>query len=151
MSFGKLSLSKIRTKIRTKFFPLYIAPVHSAGVYVYDQHSRINCCVAEYFLAKLRWCLSEQVCQGSQVCSALAFQRTGYCAIIDKNLPYLYLYMHVYKRMGVFAQESACLLTPTRGCTCVGNKYGLRPFFRFPYIRLFQLSFITIIYFQNIS
>ena len=57
------------------------------GVHVYEQHSRINCCVAECFVAKLRWCLTEQVCQGSKVWSALAIQRTGYCAKIYKNLP----------------------------------------------------------------
>ena len=56
------------------------------GVYVYDQPSRINCCVAECLLAKLRWCLIEQVCQGSKVWSALAFQRTGYCAKMYKTL-----------------------------------------------------------------
>ena len=57
------------------------------GVYVYEQPSRINCCVAECFVAKLRWCLIEKVCQGNKVWSALAFQRTGYCAKMYKNLP----------------------------------------------------------------
>ena len=57
------------------------------GVYVYEQPSRFNCCVGECFVAKLRWCLIEQDCQGSKVWSALAFQRTGYCAKMYKNLP----------------------------------------------------------------
>ena len=36
--------------------------------YVYEQHSRINCKhMAGCFPEKLRWCLSEQVCQGSKV------------------------------------------------------------------------------------
>ena len=74
-----------------------------SGVYVYEQSSRINCRVAECFPAKLRWCLIEQVCQGSKVCSALAFQRTGYCAITYKNL---HLPTHEY------VQESA------RVCAC---------------------------------
>ena len=56
-------------------------------VYVYEQPSRFNCCVGECFVAKLRCCLIEQDCQGSKVWSALAFQRTGYCANMYKNLP----------------------------------------------------------------
>ncbi|KAK2187572.1 hypothetical protein NP493_161g01026 [Ridgeia piscesae] len=34
-----------------------------SGEYVYEQPSRINWCFPE----KPRWCLSEQVCQGSKV------------------------------------------------------------------------------------
>ena len=56
------------------------------GVYVYEQSSRINFCVAKCFLANLRWCLIEQVYQGGNVWSALAFQRTVYCAMIYNNL-----------------------------------------------------------------
>ena len=36
-----------------------------SGGYVYKQPSRINCSLC--FPEKLRWCLSEQVCQGSKV------------------------------------------------------------------------------------
>ena len=48
--------------------------------------SRINCRVAECFLAKLRWYLIEQIDQESKVWSALAF-RAGYYANIYKNFP----------------------------------------------------------------
>ena len=48
----------------------YITVVHNgvvSGVYVYEQPSHIHFCVAECFLAKLRRCLMEQVCQGRKV------------------------------------------------------------------------------------
>ena len=72
------------TNSERSYFILHCSSSHSCrndcmaidcGVYVYEQPSRINSGVAEYFLAKLRWCLIEHVCQGSKVWSALAFQR----------------------------------------------------------------------------
>ena len=38
-----------------------------SGGYLYKQHSRTNCSMAGCFTEKLRWCLIEQVCQGSKV------------------------------------------------------------------------------------
>ncbi len=107
---------KHRTNSERSYFILHCSSSHSSikdcraidgGVYVYEQPSRINCCVAECFVAKLRWCLIEQVCQGSKVWSALAFQRTGYCAKMYKNLP-LRIHACIQDRALVCARPPEC-------------------------------------------
>ena len=56
---------KIRTKTERSFFTQHCSSSLScmkdcmaidSGVYVYEQPSRLNCCVADCFPAKLRWC-----------------------------------------------------------------------------------------------
>ena len=77
---------------------------------MYEQSSSIDCRVAECFLAKLRWFLIEQVCQGYKVWSALACQRTRYGAIFYKNLP-----LHIH----TCVQESACACARQTECAHV--------------------------------
>ena len=100
-SRGAITLRSMYTQLYKGLHP------NECGVDMYDQPSRINCCVAECFLAKLRWCLIELVCQGSKVGSALAFQRTGYCATIYTNLP-LPIHACVQESALVCARPTEC-------------------------------------------
>ena len=72
------------------------------GVYVYEQPTRINYCVAECFLDKLRWYLIEQLCQESKVWSVLPFLAIHLDTPLKFTRTYLYLCMHVFKRVFFF-------------------------------------------------
>ena len=62
-----------------------------SGGYTYEQPSRNNCSVAGCFPEKLRWCLIEQVCQGSKAQSALNNPENG-----------ILLYVRTFKKWFAF-------------------------------------------------